>query len=115
MSELETCSTCGRYKLIEYYGWKSPLSPKEISQWQKEHPGERFKVCKGHPKPATKHDGNLNEDSTHNVYYNNFGGIAVSANGVTWMDAREALALLDWLKQEEATLRDLAKEQEGKL
>jgi len=70
-------------------------------------------TCTKKPDPAQKHDGRLNEDGTHNVYPNNFGGIAIHANdGITWMTAKEALSLLAWLRQEEEKLQGQAKEQE---
>src|SRR5258708_1923289 len=43
---------------------------------------DRF-ICPGHPEPASPHDGQLNEDDTHHVYYNGFGGMAISADGVS--------------------------------
>lgn len=61
-----------------------------------------------------KHDGRLNEEGTHNVYPNNFGGVVIHANdAITWMSAKEALSLLAWLKQEESELQRLAKEQQS--
>lgn len=55
------------------------------------------------------HDGQLNKEGTHNVYYNNFDGVAIHANdAITWMVAKEALSLLTWLQQEKPTLEQMA-------
>jgi len=69
-------------------------------------PNELFK------QPVEKHDGQLNDDDTHHVYYNNFLGIAIATSTGIPVTAREALSLLAWLRQEEETLEKLAKEQE---
>lgn len=59
-----------------------------------------------------KHDGQLNDDDTHHVYYNGFGGIAISTSSGIPVTAQEALSLRDWLIQESNTLAKLAMEQE---
>lgn len=76
-------------------------------------------ICRGH-EPAQKHDGWLNEQKDYNVDYGESGdkGIVITdfsdRYGETQylrMPAQAVLSLLVWLKQEEAELQRLAKEQ----
>ena len=121
MSEQEKniCPRCGGVKRVEYVIIFVDGVPYEMRIDAQDLPTETgWHLCPGHPEPAQRHDGNLNTESTHNVYYNNFGGVAIHANdaapdtSVTWMSASEALSLLAWLQQERDALARLAKEQE---
>lgn len=57
MSEHEStiCAICGHHKMIHYEGWRIPLSGESLSQWRREHPGERFTICPGHPEEHPPH------------------------------------------------------------
>lgn len=79
-----------------------------------------IKLCYGHP--VQKHDGNLDRDDRMTVQFAHEKYVEVrdseSERGFPYgdsllFDPAQALSLLAWLKQEEATLERLAKEQAG--
>lgn len=79
-----------------------------------------YKACMGHPTP--KHDGWLNKQKDYNIDYGESWdkGIVIADYSDHYgetrylrMPAQEALSLLTWLKQEEATLLKLAMQGEA--
>jgi hypothetical protein len=67
--------------------------------------------------PKAKHDGKLNksEDGEYDseVWIDGCYIKIENLNHMVVLDAKEALSLLAWLKQEESTLEELAKEQDN--
>jgi hypothetical protein len=70
-------------------------------------------------EPVTKHDGKLPGGDTYEVSYDGMGkdafvciqGTHNLADHEAILEPKQALFLLDWLRQEETTLKKLAKEQ----
>jgi hypothetical protein len=68
-----------------------------------------------------KHDGKLPGGDTYEVYYDGVGKDALVcvqgthnlANYEVVLEPQQALSLLAWLQEQEATLQELAKEQEA--
>jgi hypothetical protein len=86
-------------------------------------PPLNFNLCLGHPKPATKHDGRLDDrEDDHQArvtlqdnYFQWDNTKIVSISGghgdieasCCYLDPAQALSLLAWLRQEEETLKKL--------
>lgn len=114
--QIEYCSKCLKVKRITG-GYQGPLTNglTYASLWCS---------CR---KSTEKHDGKLDErdqvdgfhayaETQENYVYGNLvivcGGYGDFNNRGAFLDIKQALSLLAWLKQEEETLRALAKEQE---
>ncbi|SRR6266567_401375 len=79
-----------------------------------QHQSITMKICLCPPE-RFKHDGKLEGGDTYEVYYD---GSLICIQGTynlkdyeVILEARQALSLLTWLRQEETTLEELAKEQ----
>lgn len=116
-AEITYCDTCGGLKNVTF----------PIAQTKGMEPARAFQpftytLCPGHPMP--KHDGRLGgeEHEAQTVDYRQLGHghtyISLRYDDSSrreddiWLSPKQALSLLAWLKQEEQTLQELAKEQE---
>lgn len=122
MSDNNVCETCGGYKTIWY---KVDLVMKGGPE-QTVVPSQGvltttpFNLCPGHPEPAPKHDGKMSDYAF--VKVNEYPSVEIASKGdeeatLSYYEAvhispKEALSLLDWLRQEEQELQRLAKEQD---
>lgn len=96
------------------------LSDRPISY----EPPLNFKLCPGHPKPVTQHDGRLDtREDDHQarvtlqenyLQWDNTKIVSISGGhgdieaSCCYLDPAQALSLLAWLKQEEESLKRLA-------
>jgi len=123
--ESNVCEICGGWLRIAYTIEFRQCTPYSISVDPQVAPAP-FKLCPGHPEPATKHDGHLDDMQS--------GGMVVqhylhqyrdgTQNRVRIVEDRgpytqpfsmnpiQSLSLRDWLIQEAPELERLAKEQE---
>lgn len=112
MISANICGQCGGVKRIDWTISFEECQPVEM-RFDPASLANYWRLCPGHPEPVSKHDGQLNEEGTHNVYPNNFNGIGISGEGGTiGLPAKEALSLLAWLKQEEDNLHKMAEQGE---
>lgn len=117
MSEQESnvCEICGGVKRIEYVIGFEEGRPRDMRVESPSLLEGEWRLCPGHPEPAQKHDGRLDED--YQVYQSNGAwgveGMILEYKGTCRAIIRpaQALSLLAWLEQNREELRRLAKEQ----
>lgn len=114
--ESNVCKICGGYKRLD---------PGMIKQTGDARLLGPIKLCPGHPEPAQKHNGRLDEKGDYTVEIWNEKGhttVDIDENISSWLKddpdhveltPKQALSLLDWLTQKKPELERLAKEQEG--
>ena len=99
------CDRCGGVKNVSY---EVEFLPGKRALVQ--HQSIMMKLCMC-PVERIKHDGDLGDDYTVAWHYNDINIQDQRAEFVA-LTPQQALSLLAWLRQEETTLEELAKEQE---
>lgn len=120
MSEQESniCAICGGVKRVYWTISFEECHPVDV-RFDPASLASNWRLCPGHPEPATKHDGSLQPASR---VYHDVDGLrrpVVRIDGeyqtgpedTVELSPHQALSLLAWLKQEEPELERLAKEQ----
>ena len=122
--ESNICTICGGVKRVDWTISFEQCHPVEMHFDPASLAGD-WRLCPGHPEPAQKHDGRLDEEGNAIVEIDPRALVVISNQHETpdmfigkshesvYLTFEQALSLLVWLKQEEAELQRLAKEQEG--
>jgi hypothetical protein len=118
MSEQESnvCAICGGMLRIDYTIEFRECMPHSISVEPNQVVVPGMRLCPGHPEPAPKHDGKLDEDGSATVWYDNIyshvrGVLIDDSRGVcAYLEPKQSLSLLAWLEQERGELQRLAEE-----
>lgn len=102
------CEQCGGMIRIEYTITFEYCTPREMRAEPYPHTSP-FKLCPGHPDPASKHDGNLSGHSSVEYYaLKDRTWVRLREGGETWiLSPAEALSLLSWLQQEKPVVEQL--------
>lgn len=125
-----TCKTCGGLVLQSVPVIDRVLDiaegktvPDKVEQFVIHIPVDTM-LCSGHPEPTQKHDGRLDSKAFYTVGYGNVNALLLHGPtyGVTiegkysnelgedkvGLTPEQALSLLEWLRQEEETLKGMA-------
>lgn len=117
------CGICGGVQRIEFVMGFEEGRPYDLRIEHRELlPEGEWRICPGHPEPAPKHNGKLDERGDRLVRLMGDDGEEFQGNrDVVIMNGRhdegivlhptQALSLLNWLIQEKPELERLAKEQ----
>lgn len=116
--ENNVCAICGGARRVNWTISFEECRPVEM-RFDPASLADNGRLCAGHPEPAQRHDGRLDED--YQVCHGNgawgFEVVVLEYKGTTQALIRPdaALSLLAWLQQEREALQRLAKEQESVL
>lgn len=121
--ESNVCAICGGVKRVDWTISFEECHPVEMRFDPASLVGD-WRLCPGHPTPAQQHDGFLDEKHEYEVSYwqkeSKTPKIYIEETDMVKdepefvaISPAQALSLLAWLKQEEAEIQRLPKEQEG--
>jgi hypothetical protein len=116
MSSDNICVQCGGIVRIEYTIGFEQCRPRDMRVNLDNKPDRPLRLCAGHPEPAPKHDGKLDDEGQHKVSQSygawGFEGVILEYEGHTaaMLNPKKALSLLAWLTQEKAALEELVEE-----